>query len=301
MSSAPLLNSPQAVRIQVTRGTHRGEKTFNKTVIKVGRSLENDISFSTDPKVSREHAAIYIEEGQAWIRNLSRNSNLIVNGGIINECLLYPGTVIRVGDSEFVFQPQLTEALPAMDLPPAPKAPGSNRFLFYTIAAIVIGAILFVANSGQKKNKAEDLRTSEEVAQEIVRSENLLKELQKKQEDSGEQSVQYKMAQEHYIKGFRDYRNGQFSRAIQSFQAALSFYPRHVLAEKYLTISKRKFDEIAQFNMNQGRKYLAKNNHRMCASSFSKVMIMIKDPTHPTYKEAKQLFDECQFYLQGRF
>ena len=63
-----------------------------------------------------------------------------------------------------------------------------------------------------------NLRSQEEIIKDIERSETAVKELEKKQEDSGKGTVQYKMAQEQYIKGFRDYRLGQYARAMQSFR-----------------------------------------------------------------------------------
>ena len=125
--------------------------------------------------------------------------------------------------------------------------------------------------------------------------------MKKQQLLSGQNSMQYKAAQENYVKGFRDYRQGQYARAIQSFQAALSFYPNHELARKYILLAQRKFDEMVNYNMSQGRKYYQKQNYKMCQSAFANVMVMLKDSTKPKYIEAKQLFDECNLRTEAKF
>ena len=83
--------------------------------------------------------------------------------------------------------------------------------------------------------------------------------------------------------------------------ATLSFYPNHELARKYLIQAQRKFDASVDTNMSLGRKYYQKQNYKMCQASFANVMIMLKDNSKPKYKEAKQLYEECNLRLEGRF
>ncbi|MCE3011150.1 MAG: FHA domain-containing protein [Proteobacteria bacterium] len=204
--------------------------------------------------------------------------------------------------------PQMGAKKPSMESgfgyaePPTAKNPDQGRLRFYLIVA-GIGALLyfFVLNDSGKKKVEVQIRSDSEVQRAIEESATSVQELQRQQEKKGEDSLQYKTAQQHYIKGFRDYRQGQYARAMQSFQAALSFHPSHELARKYWALSKRKFDELVQFNMIQGRRYLEKHNFRLCRSSFANVMIMLKDPNDQVYREAKQFYDECQTRLEGKF
>jgi pSer/pThr/pTyr-binding forkhead associated (FHA) protein len=183
-----------------------------------------------------------------------------------------------------------------------PSVGGNSRVRFYLILAVILGLGLWLFSSDDAAKKKETpLRSEGDVVRAIEESAQAVQEIRKKQEASGQDSLQYKSAQEHYIKGFRDYRQGQYARAMQSFQAALSFYPSHELARKYLLQSQRKFEALIDSNMAQGRKYLQKQNYRMCQSSFASVMIMVKDATKPKYREAKQLYDECSLYLEGRY
>jgi tetratricopeptide (TPR) repeat protein len=133
---------------------------------------------------------------------------------------------------------------------------GNSRLQFYAIILGVglLGYWIFSSNGNEKKKEVH-LRTEGDVARAIEDSAKAVQELKKQQETTGQDSLQYLSAQEHYIKGFRDYRQGQYARSMQSFQAALSFYPNHELARKYLLQAQRKFEAQIDFNMSQGRKY----------------------------------------------
>lgn len=198
-----------------------------------------------------------------------------------------------------------TEPKPKMNLGKPGGAPGADKARFrFVVILILVGAVgiwLFTDSTNSKKSGPAAVRTDDVAIMDLQKSESIMRELEKKQEERGQQSIQYKMAQENYIKGFRDYRQGQYGRAISSFQAALSFYPQHQLASKYLTLSKRKFDEKVQIHMLQGQRYRGKNNYRLCKSSFASVMIMVKDPNDTIYREAKQYYNECSLLMEGRF
>ena len=179
---------------------------------------------------------------------------------------------------------------------------GSSRTRFYMIILVVGGLVAWlVLDSNSNKKPEIGLRTEGDIVRAIEESTAAVKELKKQQDSSGQNTIQYRSAQEHYVKGFRDYRQRQYARAMQSFQAALSFYPSHELARKYLVQSQRKFEESVDANMSLGRKYYERQNYKLCQSSFANVMIMLKDSTKPKYREAKQFYDECSLRLEGRF
>lgn len=195
-----------------------------------------------------------------------------------------------------------TQSTRSTQAPNFSASKSGSRAQFYGIIAVVGMVVVWLLSSETaSKKESVDLRGEAEVQRSIEESAAAVQQLQAQQEAKGKDTLQYRMAEQHYIKGFRDYRQGQYARAMQSFQAALSFYPQHDLARKYWTLSKRKFDELVQFNMNQGRRYLGKNNFRLCRNSFANVMIMLKDPSDASYKEAKQFHDECQLKQEGVF
>ena len=188
-------------------------------------------------------------------------------------------------------------------MPRMQSNPNSGRIRFYGIIAVValVGYFLFGQNSQKNTEDKLKVRSSAEITKDLESSESNMENLQRIRQETGKNSEQYKNAQQNYVKGFRDYRQGQYSRAMQSFQAAISIYPNHVLARKYYKLAQIKFGEQVQFNMMQGRRYRSKGNYRLCKSAFEKVIIMVKDPNDPIFKEAKQLLSECQLQSEGRY
>lgn len=327
MSAALLQSTSLNLKLVVLQGPHKGESfSLSKGVVSIGRDDINDIVFSKDSKVSRQHAEIRVENGSTYLINLSLKNPVYLNQQEISKAELLHVNIILLGDTEFKLElAKSLHASPPLDLAKRPKVfnrvPNSrNQFqtpptvasqssnidsgktIFYAIIAIVVIAVLWLLNSETSSSvKKVKLRTQDQVVQELIASEGQLKSMEKQIEERGQNTIQYKTAQEHYIKGFRDYRNGQYARAISSFQAALSFFPQHELARKYYTLSKRKFDEQVQLKMIQGKRYRGKNNYRLCKSSYASVMIMLKDQNDPIYKEAKQFYDECRLQLESGY
>lgn len=181
-------------------------------------------------------------------------------------------------------------------LPPRPvELPlfSHPKFKFYAMIAGVglVGLWLFSQNPLSKTG--EKVRGSVVVTQELGKSEGELEKLREDMKMRGVDTPQFRLAEAQFIKGFRDYQQGQYARAMEAFQSARSFYPDHELATRYWTLSKRRFDEKIQLYMIQGRRYLGTQNYRLCEAAFATVIIHLKDENNPTYQEAKQFRMEC--------
>lgn len=177
----------------------------------------------------------------------------------------------------------------------------SGKGFFYAVIAVVILMAVWLSGTPDKKRVAIETNPIVESEKVIVDSEANIKNLKQKKKDSGQETMQYNLAQSHYLKGFRDFRNGQFGRAIPSFEAALSFYPQHELAKKYLNQSRVKLDQMIAYQMNLGRTQRSKNNYRQCAATFSATITMITDVSDTRYRESKQLLEECEFLAEEKF
>jgi pSer/pThr/pTyr-binding forkhead associated (FHA) protein len=177
---------------------------------------------------------------------------------------------------------------------PAPSSGNDSRLRFYGIIGVLVLAGWFLF-SPSKKGAIKDpnaIRTSvitlQETGEADKRSQELLT-IKKEKYDT----VQYRRAHENFIRGFRDFQQGQYARARESFQVVLNLDPENELAKRYYHLSQIKFDELVKFNMIQGNRYREKRNWRMCQSNYSNVMTMLQNRRDdPTYKEAKQFFEE---------
>lgn len=177
----------------------------------------------------------------------------------------------------------------------------SSRTKFYIVVVVVLLAGYWLFQEQKQKRKEVKLRDSVTTELAITNSQNEIEKTQKEIDRKGFDTTQYKLAQEQYLRGFRDYRQGQFVRAMEAFQAALSFFPTHELSRKYYILAKRKFDEQVQFNMIQGKRYYGLQNYRLCMSHYSNVIKMKKDERDPVRREALQYYRECELNMREKF
>ena len=177
----------------------------------------------------------------------------------------------------------------------------NKKFLTYAGLAFV-GVMIFIMLPGGKSKRTEEkpFRTVEEINVSRQESENEIKVFQERKDKMNQQI--YQKAYENFLRGHRDYRQGQFVRAREAFQVVLNLDPDNDLARRYLNLSKIRFDEIVKFHLLQGRRYLEKHNYRMCRANFQTVMTMLgNDPSNPEYKEALTMHKQCSVALEGRF
>lgn len=184
---------------------------------------------------------------------------------------------------------------------PAYRPPQDNgRRNFYLILGGIAALFTwwYLRSSGPKVTKT--FRNTTDVEYDLLQSANERKKLEERLQ--GQQSETAKRAQENLIKGFRDFQQGNFSRARDHFQVVLNLNPDNEIAKRYYHLSRIKFDELLQFHMLQGLRYRDKRNYRMCRSSFQSALVMIQNNSnHPKYREIKGFFDECNLAIEGRF
>lgn len=193
--------------------------------------------------------------------------------------------------------------------PPPPMSSVGNggmdkgKVRFYAIVAVValLGIFLFTREEAAKRKDANAIRTTDvamlDIADAQKKSEEMLNQKKEKYD-----TIQYRRAQENFVRAFRDFEQGQYARAREAFQVVLNLDPDNELAKRYYMLSKIKFDEMVKMNMIQGARYKEKNNWRMCQSSYSVVMTMLQGRKDDlTYKEAKQYYDECTLNMEGRY
>lgn len=320
-ATAPRLGQALRITVEVVQGNHAGlRQVFDKAKWRVGRGPENDLILGQDIKVSRTHLEVQSFATQVIVKNVNEKNVMLVDGRAMNEAILRSNSHVQVGDSVIKFSFQAGEkARPQMkvvnnhgapaagqyQMPPNIPRPrtadlpllDNPRFKFYGAIGLVGLFALWLFSGNLAPKKEVKIRDSVAVTTDVATSAGETKKALEERKDF--ETPQYRAAQSQFVKGFRDYQQGQYSRAMESFQSARAYYPSHALAAKYWTLSKRKFDERVQAYMLTGRRYLGTQNFRMCQSSFAAVMMQIKDDKNPIYREAKQYFDECQVKGSG--
>ncbi len=177
--------------------------------------------------------------------------------------------------------------------------PGKTRFYIILLIIAGVGVYLFSENSA-KKTQPKPFRSHRQIEYEANMSAKSVEELRETSAKSD--TIQQRRAQENLLKGLRDYQQGQYARARESFQVVLNLDPGNELASRYYQLSRLKFEELVKWNLMQGQRYREKKNWRLCKSNYFNVMVMLQNVKEdPMYREAKQFHEECALQAEGRY
>ncbi|MCB0350054.1 MAG: FHA domain-containing protein [Bdellovibrionales bacterium] len=304
-SIAPLPQSSYAITI--LSGADKGV-TYQLVAgqVSIGRNPDNTIVVSDDPKISRNHAVIVVGSHGAQISDVSGKNKVLVGSDEVTSRMLNPGDIIQLGETRFLFKniAQLADA-------PKPESLGLNpsrrrnrpksKMNFYILVGVIAVLFAWLLSSSVNKPAAVKLRTDSDAEMDINSNKEIVEAIQLANARDGRNSSQYKEAQPNFIKGFRDYRKGQYDRAIESFQACLSLFPSHPQCQRYLRLAEKKFHELLQYHMVLANKYKAQNQFAACKASYRNAMVMIKNPSDKIYIEAKSGHDACRALEGDRF
>lgn len=328
MERQPLPESNQII-FEVISGPQRGSIfQLQASRSTIGRSEQNDIALS-DPKCSRVHAVIEVADNLVLIKDASNKNPFYINDQKTSQGRLKNGDIVRVGDTQLKFrniasavavngsqmpmkaQPLYAAPAPAqMQQPWQPQgspAPSRRRIQksnlnFYVILGVVGFLLYFLLTSSPKKSDDPwKIRTSSDIAADIQKSKENQEMRSMLMAQKGKNSRQYLDAQSSFIRGFRDYKNGQYALAKRAFEQALAIYPQHELSERYRLMADQKIKEFIQNHMREGKKYLDRDNYALCSSAYKKVMDTIGDAINKTYQEAEQRWKECNALQMGRY
>lgn len=178
--------------------------------------------------------------------------------------------------------------------------PGKQRF--YIIVGVLLLGFLWLMFSDTKAPPKDTnaVRSADQIKMDLATTEKTIGQL--KEEEERRRSIQYKKAQENLVRGFRDFQQGQYARARDSFQVVLNMDPENELAQRYVQLAQIKFDQQIKQLMLQGARNREKLNWRLCMDAFSKVMTMLQGRRdNPTYIEAQKYFEACRLEAEGKY
>ncbi len=290
--------------------------------ITIGRSPDNNVVLQ-DNKASRNHARLEQRPDGYWIQDLGSQNGIILNGQSHREVKLKSGDQLIIGTTVVQFgappvpllQSTKTAApgvQPLMSAPmPPPHGTGMNpnepwpmaplakskrsrgpspeqKLVMGVAVAILVGSIAMLTSSEIKKRKAFELQDENKMQEtlETIGKENLQKfeEIKIKGKDTPE----YIEAQNFYLRGFREFREGNFIRAMQNFNSSLALFPAHPLARRYLERSQIRLREEAIAALARGEKALQLQKYGQALNEYQTVKRLLGDPNNENYKLAEQ-------------
>lgn len=293
----------------VVSGPHKGEKfRLLNSQIQIGRQDNNHIPLSKDKKISRQHAMIEFINGAIYIKQLSDKNKLVVNGHVIERESLSHGSEISIGDTTLQFHiravspSQVAHTNRAKSKKVNSKKTSNNKRLYiYGGIGLLILYIATQDTSSVKEKTIEEIGSTVKIQESI---EATLKERTAKQQQMNLKRAtdnRYQEANLAYKIGHREYQSGNYMRALDSFQACLSIYPKHTLCERYKNLSIRKHEELIEHYIAIGLRYKANNQFKSCEQAFSQAMVLLKgNRSDKRYTLANENFKFCKVSL-GEF
>jgi pSer/pThr/pTyr-binding forkhead associated (FHA) protein len=269
-----------------------------------------------DKRVSRNHCEIVIQDGVVFVRDLSSQNGVRINQTDYKQKTLADGDVLQIGNTDYVFETLEQAQLPMADgsvdpgvqgtdaqgLPSAATSSNSGgRVRFYAIVAVIGLLAAWLLTSDPIVEEESQIKYTSDIEEAIETSETNYSELQRQKAATGRSNPIFVDAQALYIKGFRDYREGNYRRALESFSAALAIFPKHELARKYLQLSQRRLDETVQIYMMDGKRYMEQGQFRRALAAYERVTQLITDRSNMVYKEAYARKKELEEITEGAF
>lgn len=313
-------------QLTVLNGPDKGAvyRLISKRVT-IGRGSECDIILRDDNKVSRSHAQIDILNNRVEISDISDRNRILVNGDDTPRQELKHNSVIQLGETKLQFKfvnaahenNSLQAASPRNDLNLSGdhlrKQIGANKksrrsggkpslMPMITILAILAGFGYYMSDNGNgNKKKAVSLRSEEVVLRETAAIEAEVNEMEEERQKLGLSREDYLLVQSHYVKGFRDYNNGQYERAAESFKACLALMPTHKNCQQYYNDAERQFAQLINEQMKLGQIYKNQHQYAACYNAFNNVKIAVKVPTDLRFKEADVNAKYCEKKMEERY
>lgn len=279
-------------RLVCLTGTSKGESyVLSGNRIVIGRGDKADIKLN-DIKASREHAEV-AKVGENWVAtDLGSQNGIIVNDKKVTQMQLNEGDKLIVGQTVFKFAKVEVSGKTKAAKEKVPEisknADAKKTILPLALLAGLLIYFLMGDDDGQQVDNDKSRTQSTSSYQDV--SGEYLAQLKKRQANED------KMVKEKlniiFHRGLRDYREGNYFRAIHEFNLALIIAPGDAYAEYHLRKTKEKLDKtIEEFTIRAQRDEGAIKYQSAVVSYCSIIRLLYTVPEDPRYKNAeKQIF-----------
>lgn len=291
---------------------------LGKRVI-IGRGDKADIQI-VDTKISREHAELSLSGGTYTVTDMGAQNGIVVNDGKVKQKKLIDGEKLVIGQT--VFKYSVTEVLISSEIALAESYPDSSL-----AKEIIKGVKVKIPPKGQKNEENEDISTGyvpikgqdsagkskilifgiviagmvfilmgDEESNVKTRKMSSVKS----KDDSAEifsETMGVKVGKDdNEVKkkldslihsGRREFREGNYFRAMEEFRLALLLSPNNGQASFYLSKAKQRLDDEIRSNMEKGTQEQDSKKYQAAIVSYCAVVQIVKDfPEDERYKDA---------------
>jgi hypothetical protein len=277
-------------RLMCLTGQTKGDAyVLTGTRVVMGRSEKADIRV-LDLKSSREHAEI-TKVGSDWVlTDLGSQNGIVVNDQKVSQQKLKEGDKIVIGQTVYKFakvevKGSTKPAKSRIDDEVANPAPAKKQSsaLLGLIAVVGIGLMLF-DDTGKKTEVVKKKPTTMDVKD--VTDEYLQLVRQKQFLDDKTQKQKMNTI---FQRGLREFREGNYFRAIDEFSLALILNPNDPLADFYLRKSKEELDKFIADEFIKGKRDEEGLRYQNAIKTYCGIVrLLYKYQEDPRYKSAEE-------------
>jgi pSer/pThr/pTyr-binding forkhead associated (FHA) protein len=280
-------------RLVCLTGPSKGESYVllgNRIVL--GRSDKADIQVN-DNKASREHAEI-TKLGDKWVvTDLGSQNGIVINDHRVNQQVLTESDKLIIGQTVFKFaRVEVTSKNKVIkEMTEAPEKPKKSMTMVLVLALILI---FFLLSDDDKKNVKSSGPSSTDKA--VVDTSREYVELEKRK------AVENKEIKEKlniiYSRGLREFREGNYYRAINEFNLALIVMPGDSQAEFYLRKTKEELDRQIEDNIVKAQREEEALKYQQAIKNYcSIVRLLYSVPDDPRHKNAVKKINDLEKLL----
>ena len=301
-SQSPAGAPPRPPVLKILRGSHKGKqfRLMGERII-FGRHSDCDVILKDNKGCSLRHACIRRADGGHTIQTLDSANPVLVNKQAVSLHTLSSGDKITIGNMIFQFREKA----------PVPSAPAPDRFhpgkkqkkpsspsriILIGLFALMAGLFLLPEEKEEETEKPIDVRTEKEIENEV----EALKEMTTEETETANLPPEELEARVAFIRGFRDYRKGYYSRALKSFKHCVTLNKAYGICRSYVRQAQTQVNRIIQKKMLLGKNYQQNKQYDACKAAFLSVEIMIQNASSPVYKEARENRKLCELKTKNR-
>ena len=280
-------------RIKIINGPDKSkEYKILHNQVSIGRAKENDIVIP-DKKCSRSHMMLYLTDNGVQVTNISTSAPMTVNGEKSSNVLIEPQSIIQIGQTKIqvLCNDSISEKTPNLKKQPVIKK--QKKILHMIFGALAILLFVVFLSDKEKEEETIELRGDKSVEREISSIQEIENALIRKRVASGKNSPQYLQARSLFIQGFRDYKEGQYMRAIDYFNGALAVFPNHKISARYLRNARTKLDEKIQLTLRAANQFYEQKKYKRAANKYGQVLFLVTNKNSKLYREASARKSEC--------
>lgn len=277
-------------RLVCLTGTAKGESyILSGNRIVIGRGDKTDIKLN-DTKASREHVEITRVGGQWIATDLGSQNGIVVNEKKVTQAQLNEGDKIIIGQTVLKFAKVEVSAKNKSNKENSVESDLSGagkKSLVPLIAIAGVAIYLFLSGEESSNPQTQKSKNNSGSSYQDV-SSDYLAQLQKRQANE-DKAVKEKL-NAIYQRGLREFREGNYFRAIAEFNLALMISPGDPYAEFHLRKTKEKLDKsIEELTIRAQRDEGALKFNSAIVSYCSIIRLLYTVPEDERYKNAETM------------